>query len=103
MTTLLAADRRSTMSLFKNLASRRPATSAELASRTNLLNERYLRVWLAECYGCLSDLTTTELKNALLCLLAEHAAVLAQENGPFFIGGILPRCCQRKPEYSTRL
>jgi len=44
MTTLLAAvgDR---LGLFKNLAEQGPATSAELASRTNL-NERYLREWL---------------------------------------------------------
>jgi len=44
MTTLLGAvgDR---LGLFKNLAAEGPATSAELASRTNL-NERYLREWL---------------------------------------------------------
>src|SRR5206468_10210058 len=44
MTTLLGAigDR---LELFKNLAERGAATSAELASRTKL-NERYLREWL---------------------------------------------------------
>src|SRR5207302_1599119 len=44
MTTLLGAvgDR---LGLFKNLAQQGPATSAELASRTNL-NERYVREWL---------------------------------------------------------
>src|SRR6201993_5438941 len=44
MTTLLGAvgDR---LGLFKNLAEQGPATSSELASRTNM-NERYLREWL---------------------------------------------------------
>ena len=84
MTTLLGAvgDR---LGLFKNLAEQGPATSAELASRTNL-NERYLREWLGgmATAGYL-DYDGTKKR---FTLPAEHAAVLAQENGPFFVGGM---------------
>ena len=84
MTTLLGAvgDR---LGLFKNLAEQGPATSAELASRTNL-NERYLREWL----GGMATAGYLNYDRTKKCftLPAEHAAVLAQENGPFFVGGI---------------
>ena len=84
MTTLLGAigDR---LGLFKNLAEQGPATSAELASRTKL-NERYLREWLGgmATAGYLNYDGTTKR----FSLPAEHAAVLAHENGPFFVGGI---------------
>src|SRR5438105_5218991 len=84
MTTLLGAvgDR---LGLFKNLADQGPATSAELASRTDL-NERYLREWLggmATASYLNYDGTTRRFS-----LPAEHASVLAQENGPFFVGGM---------------
>ena len=84
MTTLLGSvgDR---LGLFKNLAEHGPATSAELASRTQL-NERYLREWLG-------GMATAEYLNydgptKRFSLPAEHASVLAQENGPFFVGGM---------------
>src|ERR1700755_2789114 len=84
MTRLLAAigDR---LGLFKNLAEPGPATSAELASRTKL-NERYLREWLGgmATAGYLDYDESTKRFN----LPVEHASVLAQENGPFFVGGI---------------
>jgi len=84
MTTLLAAvgDR---LGLFKNLAEQGPATSAELATRTKL-NERYLREWLGgmATAGYLDHDRSTKR----FSLPAEHASVLAQENGPFFVGGI---------------
>src|SRR5437016_6303275 len=84
MTTLLGAvgDR---LGLFKNLAEQGPATSGELASRTNL-NERYLREWLGgmATAGYLNYEKTTKR----FSLPAEHASVLAQENGPFFVGGM---------------
>src|SRR5262249_44948125 len=84
MTTLLAAigDR---LGLFKNLAEHGPATSTEFASRTKL-NERYLREWLGgmATAGYLNyDVPTKRFR-----LPVEHASVLAQENGPFFVGGI---------------
>ena len=84
MTTLLGAigDR---LGLFKNLSEHGPATSAELASRTNL-NERYLREWLGgmATAGYLNYDEATKR----FSLPAEHASVLAQENGPFFVGGM---------------
>ena len=84
MTTLLAAvgDR---LGLFKNLAEQGPATSAELASRTKL-NERYLREWL----GGMATASYLDYDGSTkrFSLPAEHASVLAQENGPLFIGGI---------------
>src|SRR5438094_3418863 len=84
MTTLLGAvgDR---LGLFKNLAEQGSATSAELASRTNL-NERYLREWLGgmATAGYLNYDQTTKR----FTLPAAHAAVLAQEKGPLFVGGM---------------
>src|SRR5215475_5852736 len=84
MTTLLGAigDR---LGLFKNLAEQGAATSAELASRTKL-NERYLREWL----GGMATAGYLDYDGSIkrFSLPAEHASVLAQENGPFFVGGI---------------
>ncbi len=84
MTTLLAAigDQ---LGLFKNLAEQGPATSTELASRTKL-NERYLREWLGgmATAGYINYNPATKS----FSLPVEHASVLAQENGPFFVGGI---------------
>src|ERR1044071_2947588 len=84
MTTLLGpiGDR---LGLFKNLAERGAATSAELASRTKL-NERYLREWLGgmATAGYLDHDGSTKR----FSLPAQHASVLAHENGPFFVGGI---------------
>ena len=84
MTTLLGAvgDR---LGLFKDLAEQGPATSTEFASRTKL-NERYLREWLGgmATAGYLNYDGSTKRFN----LPAEHASVLAQENGPFFVGGM---------------
>ena len=96
MTTLLGAigDQ---LGLFKNLAEHGPATSAELASRTKL-NERYLREWLGgmATAGYLNYDGPTKRFN----LPAEHASVLAQENGPFLSAACI-RCCPRSPVYST--
>jgi SAM-dependent methyltransferase len=84
MTTLLGAvgDR---LGLFKNLAEQGPATSAELASRTNL-NERYLREWLGGM--ATAGYLNYDGTKKRFTLPSEHAAVLAQENGPFFVGGM---------------
>jgi hypothetical protein len=84
MTTLLGAIG-NRLGLFKNLAEQGPATPAELASRTKL-NEQYLREWLGgmATAGYLSYDGTTKS----FTLPAEHASVLAQENGPFFVGGM---------------
>jgi hypothetical protein len=84
MTTLLGAigDR---LGLFKNLAEQGPATSTELASRTKL-NERYLREWLGGM--ATAGYLDYDGPTKRFSLPAEHASVLAQENGPFFVGGI---------------
>lgn len=84
MTTLLAVmgDR---LGLFKNLAEQGPATVNELAARMKL-NERYTREWLGgmATAGYLDYETST----GRFTLPPEHVAVLAQENGPLFFGGI---------------
>src|SRR5215468_8185506 len=84
MTTLLAAigDR---LGLFKNLAEQGAATSTELASRTKL-NERYLREWLGGM--ATAGYLNYDIPTRRFSLPAEHASVLAQEDGPFFVGGI---------------
>jgi len=84
MTTLLGSvgDR---LGLFKNLAEQGPATSAELASRTKL-NERYLREWLGGM--ATAGYLNYDGPTKRFSLPAEHASVLAQENGPLFVGGI---------------
>jgi SAM-dependent methyltransferase len=84
MTTLLAVigDR---LGLFKNLAQHGSATPRELAARMSL-NERYTREWLGgmATAGYLEYDSTTNR----FTLPFEHAAALAQENGPFFFGGV---------------
>ncbi len=71
------------LGLFKHLAEA-PATSVELAKRAHI-DERYAREWLSEmasagylAYGPTSQRFT---------LPPEHVPVLAEEGGPFFLGG----------------
>src|SRR5947209_1940937 len=70
------------LDLFKALAGE-PATSAELAEQTHI-NERYAREWLSQmaCAGYLAYDPTSQR----FTLPPEHAPVLAQEGGPFFLG-----------------
>jgi SAM-dependent methyltransferase len=84
MTTLLAAigDR---LGLFRDLAEHGAATSADFASRTKL-NERYLREWLGGM--ATAGYLNYDVLTKRFSLPAEHASVLAEENGPFFVGGI---------------
>lgn len=84
MTTMLAAlgDR---LHLFKDLATRGPATSEELASRTNL-NERYVREWLGGMAA--AGYLEYSVETRRFTLPPEHAPVLAQEAGPVFFGGL---------------
>src|SRR5690606_16694824 len=69
---------------FKNLAAGGPATSAELAARAGI-SERYAREWLSAmaCAGYL----TYDSASARFSLPAHHAGVLADEPGPYFLGG----------------
>ncbi len=71
------------LGLFKALA-QGPATSAELAERAHI-NERYAREWLHEmtCAGYLEH----DPASQRFMLPPEHIPVLAQEGGPFFLGG----------------
>ena len=83
MTTLLAilGDR---LGLFKALANISAATSADLAARAGV-SERYAREWLGgmACAGYVSYDPAT----GRFALPPEHAPVLAEEGGPFFMGG----------------
>jgi len=71
------------LGLFKELA-QGPATSTELAERAHI-QERYAREWLSEmtCAGYLAY----DPASQRFTLPAEHVPVLAQEGGPFFLGG----------------
>jgi 2-polyprenyl-3-methyl-5-hydroxy-6-metoxy-1,4-benzoquinol methylase len=73
------------LGLFKDLASSGPSTSAELAGRKGI-QERYAREWLGgmTSAGYLEyDPATQKFR-----LPPEHAPALAQEDGPFFFGGM---------------
>src|SRR5262249_44717708 len=72
--------------LFQDLAANGPTTSAELAKRTGL-NERYLREWLGGLAA--AGYLTYDTASQRFTLPAEHAAALAQESGPMFVGGML--------------
>ncbi|HUS31612.1 MAG TPA: class I SAM-dependent methyltransferase [Kofleriaceae bacterium] len=73
------------LGLWKDLAANGPATSTQLARRMGL-SERHVREWLAAMAAAsyLAYDTTT----AQFALGSEHAAVLADEGGPMFLGGI---------------
>lgn len=85
MTTLLAAigDR---LGLFKDLAAKGPATSAELAARAGV-NERYAREWLGGMMT--AGYLHYEPETRRFTLPPEHVPALAKEGGPFFFGGAL--------------
>ena len=83
MVTLLAAlgDR---LGLFKELAAHGPATSVELAARAKI-NERYAREWLGGMAA--AGYLEYDPASGRFTLPAEHEPSLAQEGGPFFVGG----------------
>lgn len=83
MVTLMAAlgDR---LGLFKNLATRGPSTSVELAERTGL-SERYAREWLGGMTA--ARYVKYDPDSGRFALPPEHAPTLAQEDDPFFMGG----------------
>ncbi|MEU8582687.1 class I SAM-dependent methyltransferase [Streptomyces abikoensis] len=86
MTSVLVAlgDR---LGLFRALADGGPASSAELAARAGL-DERHVREWLL---GLLSagylDARQQAVEEPVFSLPPEHAAVLAHDDSPFFLGG----------------
>jgi SAM-dependent methyltransferase len=73
------------LGLFKDLAAQGPATSVELAARLGI-NERYGREWLGAMAS--AGYVTYDPATRKFTLPPEHVPVLAQENGPFFFGGI---------------
>jgi SAM-dependent methyltransferase len=71
------------LGLFKHLASS-PATSAELAERAHI-DERYAREWLSEMAS--AGYLAYDPTSQRFTLPLEHVPVLAEEGGPFFLGG----------------
>jgi len=73
------------LGLFKELA-QGPVTSTELAEHTHI-NERYAREWLSEMAS--ASYLEYDAASQRFTLPPEHVPVLAQEGGPFFLGGAL--------------
>jgi SAM-dependent methyltransferase len=74
------------LGLFKALADGAPVTPAELAERTGL-NERYLREWLGSMAS--AEYVEYDAATGRYRLPPEHALPLADEEFPFFTGGLL--------------
>jgi len=72
------------LGLFKALAALGPTSSAELAAHAHV-NERYAREWLS-ALTCAAYIEYDPARGRFT-LPPEHAAVLAEEGGPHFIGG----------------
>ena len=72
------------LGLFAHLAALGPATSAELAERAQI-NQRYAQEWLS-ALACASYIDYDPASQHF-SLSPEHAAVLADEGGAFFVGG----------------
>jgi 2-polyprenyl-3-methyl-5-hydroxy-6-metoxy-1,4-benzoquinol methylase len=73
------------LGLFKQLAADGPATSAELAARAGL-DPRYVCEWLGAMAG--AGYVAYDPASGRYTLPPEHARVLAEEGGPFFVGGV---------------
>jgi SAM-dependent methyltransferase len=73
------------LGLFKDLHANGPATSDELAERAGI-QERYAREWLSSMAG--AGYLTYDPSSKRFTMPPEHAAVLAEENGLFFFGGL---------------
>jgi len=84
LTTTILASIGDRLGLFKHLA-QAPATSAELAARAEI-NERYAREWLGAMAS--AGYLEYDTQSQRFTLPAEHLPVLAQEDGPFFLGGM---------------
>ena len=72
------------LGLFAALADGGPATSTELAARAEV-SERYAREWLYGMHA--AGYLTIDNESGQFVLPAAHAQVLADEGGPFFLGG----------------
>lgn len=71
------------LALFKELAMNGPVTVSQLAQRTKL-SERYVREWLLAV--ATSGYVEADANGEIFTLSEEHAAVLADEDSPFFLG-----------------
>jgi SAM-dependent methyltransferase len=72
------------LGLYKAMAGSPPITSAELAEKTGT-SERYVREWLMnQAAGGYVEYNPSTGK---YLLPSEHAAALADDNSPFFVGG----------------
>ena len=72
------------LGLYRAMAGAGPITPAQLAERTDTA-ERYVREWLGN--QAAGGYVTYRPENGTFELPAEHAAVLADENSPVFLGG----------------
>ena len=71
------------LGLFKGLANSGTVTVSQLAKRTQL-SQRYVREWLFAV--ATSGYVEADANGEIFTLPEEHAAVLADEGSPFFIG-----------------
>lgn len=74
------------LGLFADLSTNGPATSAELARRTNL-DERYLREWLAGMAA--ADYLAYDPGSGCYSMPPTHGPVLSDEAGPWFLGAAM--------------
>jgi 2-polyprenyl-3-methyl-5-hydroxy-6-metoxy-1,4-benzoquinol methylase len=74
------------LGVFAALAQSGPVTAAELSGRTGL-NERYLREWLGAM--ATAEYVEHDTEGDTYLLPPEHALPLADEDFPFFTGGLL--------------
>jgi SAM-dependent methyltransferase len=72
------------LGLYKAMANAGPLTSAELAERTGTA-ERYVREWLSAMAA--AGVVTYDADSERFTFPEEHAAILADENSPSFLGG----------------
>lgn len=72
------------LGLYKAMAGAAPMTAQELATRTGTA-ERYVREWLSQ--QAASGYVTYDAATARFTLPDEHAAVLADDTSPLFLGG----------------
>src|SRR5260370_2149654 len=84
MTTTILASIGDRLGLFQQLAYG-PATSTELANRAEI-NERYAREWLGAMAR--AGYVAHDPACQRFTLPAEHLPLLAQRNGPIFLGGM---------------
>lgn len=74
------------LGLYKALQQYGPLTSEELAQKTET-SERYIREWLAS--QAAAEYVTYDSENKKFALPPENAMVLADENSPIFIMGVI--------------